>query len=185
MGRGCPPLSLQPPHPPLHPQPSACRGRGSSPALCACPPWRGDGAGRCFGQAKAQGDPAKRGMVQQGRAGSQPQVPGDTITRGCLSCPGTPWGARGAHIEVEQLAPMGMCLRGAGRAIPSALGSSGCGDREIKKCPTFGLLVHRLPLPPLLPRLAAGQEGPESGQSQDEPHHHWDPEDEEGAGQVC
>lgn len=67
--------------------------------------------------------------------------------------------------------------------IPSALGSSGCCDRESKRSPTFSLLICRLPLPPLLPHFA-GQEAPEGGQSQDEPHHHRDPEDQEGAGQV-
>lgn len=67
---------------------------------------------------------------------------------------------------------------------PAAGGSSGCCDRESKRSPTFGLLVRCLPLPPLLPHLA-GQEAPEGGQDQDEPHRCWDAKDQEGAGQVC
>lgn len=75
----CPPL---PPQLPLHPWSSGYQGRGFSPVslqsyspvLHTRPLWRGDGARTCFKQTKAQGDPAKGGMAQQGCAGSQVQA---------------------------------------------------------------------------------------------------------------
>lgn len=83
-----------------------------------CPPWSGDSASRCFKQVKAQGDPAKGGMVQQGRAGSQVQVwvprgRGTLSLRGRLSCPKMPQGARGTHVEVKEPASTGVCLKRA------------------------------------------------------------------------
>lgn len=111
-----------------------------------------------------------RGHRTPSHGGTQPP-------RNAPGCPWSPSQGGGAGLNKN------MSWQSWWQAIHSTPGALGCCDRESKRSPTFSLLVHCLPLPPLLARLA-GQEAPESGENQDESHHGRDPKDQEGAGQV-